>query len=62
MAELTKRQDVPPELGEAVDQLPSTLRMVEDPRTPVQDRAVLAQSVRQLTLTLRLIEDPGTSP
>ncbi|RNL74367.1 hypothetical protein EBF04_26740 [Streptomyces sp. I6] len=62
VTELSKRQDVPPELEETVDQLSSTLRMVEDPKTPLPDRHALAKSVGQLTVALRLIEDPKTSP
>ncbi|MFE7834741.1 hypothetical protein ACFU53_01275 [Streptomyces sp. NPDC057474] len=45
-----------------VEQLNTTLKVIEDPKTSLEERVTLAQSVQQVTVALELIEDTKTPP
>ncbi|MEU6421708.1 hypothetical protein [Streptomyces spiralis] len=56
-----QKEQVPQELVPSVDQLTATLRAVQDPKTPPQERDAVIRSARAVSSALKVIADPGTS-
>ncbi|MFF9404243.1 hypothetical protein ACF1B0_01745 [Streptomyces anandii] len=57
-----KKQKAPAELVPSVEQLTATLRAVETPHTPPQDRDAVIRGAQAVSSTLDVISRPGTPP
>ncbi|MGW2640933.1 hypothetical protein [Streptomyces sp. NPDC001348] len=55
-----KKAEVPGELAPSVEQLTATLRAVDAPGTPPQNRDAVIRTARSVSSALAVIDDPGT--
>ncbi|MEU0600401.1 hypothetical protein ABZ484_19475 [Streptomyces sp. NPDC006393] len=55
-----QKEQVPQELVPSVGQLTASLRAVQDPKTPPQERDAVIRSARAVSSALKVIADPGT--
>ncbi|MFD7993292.1 hypothetical protein [Streptomyces mexicanus] len=56
------KERVPADLVPSVEQLTTTVRATQDPKTPPQERGAVVRSAQAVSAALQVIGDPGTSP